>query len=216
MSLRHPPVACLILSAAVSLAFPPAGADAQTGARGAVLGDRSVDWMISTAVLAAPAEYREGAEVRAWTDEGRLTTLREGSNDMICLADRPGDGRFRAACYHASLEPFMESGRALRRQGLEGMERQEARWAEIRAGRIEMPPAAMVYNLGLDTEDFDPDTLDPATGGRLHAIYMRGATAESTGLPTTPGDGPWLMFPGSPSAHVMISIPAKSDTSGGG
>jgi len=40
-------------------------------------------------------------------------------------------------------------------------------------------------------------------------IYTPGATPESTGLPTTPGPGaPWLMFPGTPGAHIMIS-PAR-------
>lgn len=206
----------LIVLAAAGLATLPSGARAQADAAGVALGDKTADWLVASAVLAAPAEYREAAEVRGWTDEGSLVTLRPGSNGMICLADRPGDGQFRAACYHATLEPFMEAGRRLRRDGLEGMERQRARWAEIEAGRIEMPVAAMVYNLGLDTEDFDPAELDPATAGRLQAIYMRGATAESTGLPTTPGDGPWLMFPGTPSAHVMISLPRNTESSGGG
>jgi hypothetical protein len=40
-------------------------------------------------------------------------------------------------------------------------------------------------------------------------IYTPGATAETTGLPLTPGPGaPWLMFPGTPGAHIMIS-PAR-------
>jgi hypothetical protein len=68
---------------------------------------------------------------------------------------------------------------------------------------------AMVYNLRMPSDDFDPAAVDPATGFRLHALYIRDATPESTGLPVQPGDGPWLMLPGTPSAHVMISLPAK-------
>lgn len=203
------------VAAAAILVLAPATAAPQQAA-GVNLGDKSPDWLVASAALAAPASYRDGAEVRAWTDGDHLVTLRAGTNDMICIADRPGDGQFRAACYHASLEPFMESGRALARQGLEGMERQRARWAEIEAGRVSMPAAAMVYNLGFETEDFDPHTMDPATGSRLHVVYMRDATAESTGLPTSGGDGPWLMFPGSPSAHVMISLPPRPEAPGGG
>lgn len=182
----------------------------------AVLNGKSPAWMVESAILAAPLTLREGAEVRAWTADDRLVVLRPGSNGIICLADRPGDGRFAAACYHEGLEPFMERGRELSRQGLEGMERNQRRWAEIEAGTLPMPAAGMVYNLGFASEDFDPASTDPATGGRLHAIYMAGATAESTGLPATPGDGPWLMFPGTPSAHVMIALPAKPAREGGG
>ena len=175
-----------------------------------VAGDKSVEWLIASAALAAPATMREGAEVRAWTADDRLVTVREGTNGLICLADRPGDGGFAAACYHESLEPFMERGRELRRQGVTGMERNEVRWSEIEAGALMMPVAGMVYNLGFETEDFDPATIDPATGRRLHALYMKGATPESTGATSQPGEGPWLMFPGTPSAHLMISLPSKA------
>lgn len=211
--------ALLVLMAAAAAVAPvtarlaaqtPAQTPAQAPAQEPVLDGKTVEWLVASAVLAAPASLREGAEVRAWTADDRLVTLRPGTNGIICLADRPGDGRFAAACYHEGLEPFMERGRELRREGVDGMARNEKRWAEIEAGTLPMPAAGMVYNLGFPGEDFDPATTDPATGGRLHAIYMPGATTETTGLPTTPGDGPWLMFPGTPSAHVMIGLPAKA------
>jgi hypothetical protein len=204
--------------ALLALLGPPAASGQATPTEAAepVLDGKTVEWLAASAVLAAPSTLREGAEVRAWTGDGRLVTIQPGGNGLICLADRPGDGRFAAACYHDGLEPFMERGRELRRQGIEGTERNEARWAEIEAGTLPMPAAGMVYNLGFPSEDFDPATTDPATGGRLHALYMTGATAESTGLPTTPGEGPWLMFPGTPSAHVMIAIPARKAPEEGG
>ncbi len=172
--------------------------------------DQSAELRVARAVLAAPAEFRERAEVREWNDEGVLVTIREGSG-VICIADRPGNGTFQAACYHESLEPFMAKGRELSASGVEGMARQEARWAEVEAGRLKMPQtAAMVFNLSFTTETFDPATTDPATGGRLHAIYVPYMTPESTGLPLAPSGGsPWLMWPGKPSSHVMVALPAK-------
>lgn len=170
---------------------------------------RAPEWQIASAVLALPEYLREGAEVREWTDDGHLVTLREGSNGLICLADRPGDGRFSAACYHEGLEPFMERGRELLREGIEGARRNETRWREIEAGTLPMPPVAIVFNLAFPTEDFDPATANPATGSRLHALYMPFATADGTGIPELPGDGAWLMDAGTPSAHVMIGVPAR-------
>ena len=186
----------------------PGGLSAQNE-QDVVLDGKTVEWLVETAVLAAPPSLREGAEVRGWTAEDRLVTLREGSNGLICLADRPGDEQLAVACYHAGLEPFMERGRQLRRDGLEGMDRQEARWAEIDAGAIPMPVAGMVYNLGYGSEDIDPSTFDPVTATRLHALYIPGATTESTGVTAEAGDGPWLMFAGTPSAHIMIAIPPR-------
>ena len=40
-------------------------------------------------------------------------------------------------------------------------------------------------------------------------VYTPYATPESTGLSTAPGPGPWLMYPGTPGAHIMISPPKK-------
>lgn len=174
-----------------------------------VLDGKTTGWLVASAVLAAPEPLREGAEVRGWTADDRLVTLREGSNGIICLADRPDEEGFAAACYHESLEPFMARGRELSRQGVTGPERNRTRWEEIEAGTLSMPEAAMVYNLRFADQEFDPATTDPATGGRLHALYMPGATAESTGLPAQPGEGPWLMLPGTPQAHVMIGLPAR-------
>jgi hypothetical protein len=166
-------------------------------------------WLIASAVLAAPEPLREGAEVRAWTADDHLVTLRAGTNGIICLANRPDEDGFAVACYHASLEPFMERGRELSRQGVDGARRNEIRWREIEAGTLPMPAAAMVYNLRFASADFDPATTDPATGTRLHSLYMPGATTESTGVSARPSEEPWLMLPGTPSAHVMISLPRK-------
>jgi len=168
---------------------------------------RSDEWHIAATVLAAPPQYRETAEVRKWVD-GELVTIREGSG-LICLADQPG-GAFQVACYHESLEPFMARGRELRASGIEGMSRQQQRWADADAGRISMPDGpAMVYNLGFPCEDFDPADADPTTVGRLHAVYRPYLAPEESGLPIAPqGSEPWLMWPGKAGAHIMMPVPA--------
>ncbi|MFW6206553.1 MAG: hypothetical protein ACOC5J_01315 [Gemmatimonadota bacterium] len=174
------------------------------------------EWLISAAVLALPSELRDGAEVRVRTDGPDLRTIREGDNSMICLADEPGGG-FHVACYHESLEPFMRRGRELSAQGLEESERQRARWEDIEAGELSMPDhPTMVYNLTFDTEAIDPDTTDWRDGARLHATYIPYATPEQTGLTTESNPvEPWLMWPGEPSAHIMMVIPPRTAPGGG-
>lgn len=164
------------------------------------------DVQIAGAVSPLPEDLRAGATVMGYDADGALVLLREGTNEMICLADRPGDEGFHAACYHKSLEPYMARGRELRAQGMDGAESIETRHKEAAAGTLKMPDVpAMVYNRY--GKHYDPATDTVEGEGRLYAVYMPWATAETTGLPTHPaGPGvPWIMRPGTASAHIMIS-----------
>ncbi len=165
----------------------------------------AVDRQIAAAVAALPAEMRAGAAVLGYGDGNALITLRDGMNGMICLADHPGDENFHVACYHESLEPFMARGRALRTEGKSQDEVRAIRGNEIEAGALVMPdhPAAL-YSLTGGT--FNPATgeVDGARG--LYVLYVPYATEATIGIPAAPSrDRPWLMFPGTPWAHIMIS-----------
>jgi hypothetical protein len=167
--------------------------------------DVPVERQLTQAVAPLPEPLRAGAAVMGYRGR-KLVPLREGTNAMICLADDPGRDGFHAACYHEDLDPFMALGRALRTAGYERPAIDSARAAQIEAGTLTMPdgPRAL-YSLSADGE-FDPTTGTAPNMSGLHVIYMPYATEESTGIATTPArDRPWLMFPGKPWAHVMIS-----------
>lgn len=159
---------------------------------------------ITAAVSPLPESMREGAAVQGYR-RGKLITLREGTNGMICLADDPAQNGFHAACYHEDLEPFMARGRALKAEGRERPAIDSIRQAEIEAGSLAMPrePRAL-YSLSSEAE-FDPASGTAPRSSGLDVIYMPYATEESTGITATPGPGPWLMYPGKPWAHVMIA-----------
>lgn len=169
--------------------------------------------LIAATVAPLPAEYRDGAEVRAWTRDGELSVIRAGTNAMICLADMPGDDRFHAACYHESLEPFMARGRELRAEGMSRDDIQAAREKEIGAGTLTMPdrPAAL-YSLTGPPDSFDAETMSVVGASPLYVVYMPYATTESTGLPASaPRGQPWLMDAGSPWAHIMLIPPGDEE-----
>ncbi len=157
---------------------------------------------ISTALRAAPAPMRDAATVLGYDDQMEVTTLRDGTGSLVCLADDPRTDEFHVACYHEALEPFMKRGRELSRQGKSRAVVDSIRRAEIEAGTLSYPdrPTAL-YNLS-GTYDAAADTVRDAS--RLRVLYVPNETAETTGLPTKPKDGPWLMEPGTPWAHVMI------------
>jgi len=83
------------------------------------------DIQIKSAVLAAPEMYREDATVLGYNQEGKLVTLREGNNGMVCLADDPNKAGISVACYGAELEPFMARGRELVAEGKSNEEKRE-------------------------------------------------------------------------------------------
>jgi len=162
---------------------------------------------IAAAVSPLPEELRESAAVMDWKKDGSLTELRSGSGDMICLADKAGDERFHAACYHRDLEPFMARGRELKAEGLERDDVRAKRAEEIEAGTLTMPdgPRAL-YSLTGKLEGYDFDNSSLVQGNRLFVMYVPYATEASTGLAAKPmvAAAPWLMDPGTPWAHVMI------------
>ena len=162
--------------------------------------------IIAEAVAPLPEQFRATASVRARVEgSGDLIEVRSGDGPFICLTDNPNDDRFHVACYHSSLEPFMARGRELRAQGLT-TNVDSVRYADVAAGRLAMPtqPAAL-YSLSGDVVSFDDSTGVVSGASPLYVVYIANATAESTGLPTTPmPNSPWLMFPGTPKAHIMF------------
>lgn len=161
---------------------------------------------ITAAVTAAPAEFRDGATVLGYNDSRKLVTLREGKGDMVCLADDPNLEQFHVACYHKALEPFMARGRSLRAEGVKGEQVDTARFKEIKAGTLKMPShPSSLYTLTGPPTSFDAAT-GKITGARwLYVVYIPGATGASTGLTEKPAPGvPWIMFPGTPKAHIMF------------
>ena len=157
----------------------------------------SAEDQIAAAVSPLPAEFRPSATVMGYGADGKLAELRAGNGPFVCLATDPKVARFHVACYHRSLEPFMARGRALRAQGVTGDQVDSVRFREVRAGTLRMPaqPAAL-YSLTGQT---------PAATRPLFVIYVPGATAASTGLSAQPAEGtPWIMFPGTPKAHIMF------------
>jgi hypothetical protein len=162
--------------------------------------------VIMAAVAPLPEQFRATASVRARTEgSGDLIELRRGDGPYICLADDPTDERFHVACYHASLDPFMARGRELRAQGMTtGVD--SVRFADVAAGRLAMPPQpAALYSLSGDSVSIDDSTGTVSGASPLYVVYIANATAESTGLPTVPmSNSPWLMFPGTPKAHIMF------------
>ncbi len=162
---------------------------------------------VAAAVLPLPATLRAGARVLGYDAAKKLVELRAGANGMTCLADEPLDERFHVACYASTMEPFMLRGRELRAQGIKGDGVDSVRFKEVKDGKLKIPaqPAAL-YSLTGKASGWNAATSQVAGASRLYVVYMPFATEASTGISSVPQkDGPWLMLPGTPKAHLMFT-----------
>lgn len=168
---------------------------------------RAQEEQITAAVSAAPEEFRAEATVMGYKADTTLTTLREGSNALVCIADDPAKSNFHVVCYHKDLEPFMKRGRALKAKGMSRKEIDLIRRSEIKSGKLPMPEKPMALYV-LDGKegafDYEKGVIDE--GSPRYVIYVPYATEASTGLSRKPASkgAPWIMEPGTPWAHIMV------------
>jgi hypothetical protein len=155
------------------------------------------DDAIEKALLAAPANLREGAGVIKWKPDFTYDTLKKGTNKLVCY-DRsgfPGQQPFSIECTStANLEraaqnlKFEAAGDKAKTQALVDA-------AEKDGTRVKPEYGSVWYHL------MGPDREHP----RTHmTIAIPGATMQSTGLADKPGQGGvWIMNPGTSTAHIM-------------
>ena len=172
----------------------------------------SAEVQIKSALLSAPENKRDSATVYGYSASNEFILLRKGSNEFICLADDPNVPEFSVACYHRDLDPFMQRGRDLRKQGKSGKEIFDTREKEVKAGELIMPKQpTTLYVYSASDKNYNRTTGEVKDSYLRYVIYIPYATAESTGLPLKP-EGPampWIMNPGTHGAHIMINPPVK-------
>lgn len=165
---------------------------------------------IKLALMAAPEESRNDAQVYGYNKNGDFKILRPGKNNMICLADDPDQKGFNVSCYHKDLEPFMARGRSLKLEGKNFEQTFSIREKEARSGKLKMPVnPSTLFVLSAEEDKYNPQIGEVKDVYLRYVVYIPYATAESTGLPlkpTLPGM-PWIMDPGTHRAHIMISPP---------
>lgn len=153
--------------------------------------------MIEEALSAAPPQVAETATVIDL--EGNV--LREGSGEYICLPAPPG---FAGPMCHD--EQFMA-------------------WMEALMSGKSAPPTTAIgtsYMLAGDSPDGGASNMDPASRTPTannqwvvegpHVMVIVPDSQMLQGLPTTPNaDGPYIMWPDSPYAHIMWPVAERPE-----
>jgi hypothetical protein len=156
--------------------------------------------LIDNAVSAGPESVAGDATVVALAADGTVTTLREGTNGIRCIPDDPST---------QSNDPICVDEEGFR--WLLSLVRGEAVPANTKPG------VAYMLQGGSETKGPFDDTEERVISDPHWAILWP-FDPEATGLPTeSTGSGAWIMWAGTPYAHLMIdqdldAAPAEGET----
>jgi hypothetical protein len=152
---------------------------------------------LEIALLAAPANLRDGATVIKWKPDFTYDTLRKGTNRLVCMdrSGQPGQQPFISECTSIgnldrlaqNMKFETEPDRTKRQAALDA--------AEANGTRVKPEYGSVWYHVqGPDREK-----------ARNHmTIAVPGATTQSTGLADNPKmGGVWIMNAGTTTAHLM-------------
>jgi hypothetical protein len=160
---------------------------------------------VDTALLAAPAQLKDQATVVKWKPDFTYTTLRKGTNRLVCF-DKSGAPLQAAVSIECTSMGNMDRvAQNMKIEAMGGGDRAKAQAmfdaAEKDGTRVKPEFGSVWYHVfGMDKDHLDRDHT------RTHmTIAVPGATAQSLGLPDKGGQGGvWIMNAGTSTAHLMV------------
>jgi hypothetical protein len=172
----------------------PAPAAEPAAPQGPVTPPSTDEERIKSALQAAPEAVSGQATVAAMEADGAMRTLRPGTNGWTCLPDMP---------HSPGADPM-----CLDKNGMD--------WAHAWMSKQEPPKGKMGFGYmlvgGSDASNADPFATEPGPGGQWvdtgpHVMVLNIGDAFD-GYPTTATNtkAPYVMFAGTPYAHLMIPV----------
>jgi len=172
---------------------PAAAAEYAKSAVGPVAPPATDEEMIKSALSAAPDEVSRDATIVAMDAKMNMRTLRAGTNGWTCMPDGPSPG----------VDPM-----CLDQNGME--------WAHAWLSHKDPPKDKMGFGYmlmgGSDASNNDPFATSPNPDGKWvdtgpHVMVLN-IGDRFAGYPTTPDNTkkPYVMFPNTPYAHLMIPV----------
>jgi hypothetical protein len=150
---------------------------------------------IASAESAAPAAVAKAATIVTMGADGKMTTLRKGTNGFTCMPDSPETPGPDPMCFDANAAEFVMA------------------WVGKTAPPTEK--AGVMYMLagGTDASNTDPYAAKPTEGSDwVHTgphMMLVGSAASLKGYPSGPNPdtkAPYVMWAGTPYAHLMIPV----------
>jgi len=147
--------------------------------------------IVRSATSAAPREIADHAAVIAPDANGKMATIRPGTNGWTCMADEPDTPGLDPMCLDEASMQWVQSLMA-------------------KAAKPTNTVPGIIYMLqgGSDISATDPwaTKTEHFIESPPHYMIMWPYDAKSTGFSTTPKKtGTWIMWAGTPYAHLMIN-----------
>ena len=155
--------------------------------------------LIEQALAASPRRARDGATVVKWSGDHTYTTIKEGTNQVVCYsrADQRDRPPFAVQCTSLANLERVTQNRRFRADSSDA----EAERALVAAAAQDGTREDVAFGSFFRSMN----GTSQAQAGIHTTIAMPGATAASSGFPDSPGQGgAWLMATGTTEAHLMI------------
>jgi hypothetical protein len=186
--MRRSIIAASLLGAAVGCSQPQQTAQQPAGpAKG------SKEWMIQSALSAAPASISAHATlINLGATVDSLKTLRPGNNGWTCAASDTAAHAMGPICADSQWMRWMEA------------------WMGHKPTNVTAVGTAYMLAGANDASNTNPFATAPETGKAWvvsgpHLMIISPGAHPYTGLPTEPtNNGPYVMFPNTPYAHLMV------------
>ncbi len=193
--MRRALTAAALLTAALGCQQAPQPQAAQSAAP--AKGTR--EWKIQSALAAAPASISSGAAIVEMGPNG-LSPLRPGTNGWTCVADDTTEHHMGAICADSVWLGWF------------------AAWMGHKNPVITRVATSYMLAGSNDASNTDPFATAPAAGQQWvvngpHLMMLAPGAHPFAGLPTEPtGKSPYVMFPNTPYAHLMVPAAAPHAT----
>ena len=153
---------------------------------------------VDTALLAAPANLKDQATVIKWKPDQTYTTLRKGTNKLVCY-DRSGFPLQQAFSIECTMLGNLDRvAQNMKIEALGDRTKAQAAFDELeKAGTRVKPEFGSVF--------YHTQGPEQARARGHVTIAVPGATTATLGLPDTGrGGGVWIMNAGTTTAHLMV------------
>jgi hypothetical protein len=157
------------------------------------------EWKIENAMSAGPTAIASGATIMDWAAPGgQMTELRHGTNGWTCMPDVPDS---------PGNDPMCVDGQFLKWAGA---------WMSKAKPNITAFGSAYMLQGGSDASNTDPFKHKPDSGATWvdtgpHVMVVVPNVSALAGLSTDwKSGGPYIMWQGTPYAHVMIPVARRA------
>jgi len=175
------------------IAALPLGAQEQAGkAKAAPAAKGNAAAKIASAMSAAPSRIASAATIAEISADGKIVTLRAGTNGFTCFPDDPHTPAPDPICADKAWGQWFEA------------------WMAKKPPMIKQVGIAYMLMGSSDASNTDPFAMKPAAGQSwvvtpAHTMVIVPDPKQLDAYPSDPkSGGPFVMFKGTPYAHLMV------------